>query len=144
MFWTLLLGLGGEILKIILAIKAWMTLKEWLVTALAAIVLMLGIKCMTNIFEFLKILLSTKLMRWTLGGLIVVGGLLGTGYYLGRSGTSIGGSRIQYHDLYDKYSKARGQALILDGKVYYPGDYLNKFIQKRGAPGNIFKEVPPN
>src|SRR5262245_60524427 len=79
--WSLLLGLGGTLLQWIMSIYAIMTIKEWIAMAACATCIILAVRAFTSMFDMLKTMLESKVMRWVLGLGTLVAVSFGAGYF---------------------------------------------------------------
>lgn len=151
--WSLLFGLGGFIFEWIAKIYLLMTLKEWATIGACCITLILGLKVFQSFFEFLKVLLMTPAVRWIMG----IAFLFSFGYILGYCShkspslsmappTSHSGpgksSDLKEIKVRKLDSKVRSHGIVKDGKIYYPGVFVNKHLERKGS-SERFKETYP-
>ena len=141
--WSILFGLGGSIIQWIMTMYALLTLKEWVTIGVCFVVIIMGLKVLSSMFDFFKTLLSTSFMRWVCGGLLIFGLGAGTGYCTRSSGSSsgLGPDSVKEYPIQKRDSMMRGMGYIINGKIYYPGSFINKHLEKKGV-NERFKEKP--
>jgi hypothetical protein len=142
-FLPMIFGIGSSLISLISSIAIFFTIKQWVTMALVAIVGIAMIKMGTAILEFLKSVASSSVGRYILGAIVIFTLGLGVGYCSHKPGTSLKDAGVQELPIRKQDSKTRSQGLVKDGKIYYPGVFINKHLERKGVKGEHFKETYP-